>query len=1085
MQEWFIGGARAQLAPKELEAAERAGKEADLDAVLDREHRCSEHRLHPGGLVRRRELLERLRGRVLESLAPVVDASVVICPSCGQENPAASRFCGTCGAALAAESRPDVRKTVTIVFCDLVGSTVLGERSDPEVLREVMARYHAELRAIVERHGGTVEKFVGDAAMAIYGLPQVHEDDALRAVRAAVEMRDAVAAHGLEVRIGVNTGEVVAGTGETLATGDAVNVAARLEQAAGAGEVLIGAATERLARDSIRAETVTPLTLKGKSQPVPAFRVLELLDDVPAFTRRIDAPFVGRRDELEQLERVLATAVETREPQLATIVGPPGIGKSRLARELLGRVQGRIVVGRCLPYGEGITYWPLQEIASQVGDVRAALGQGSDAELAAVRIEAALGATDTPVSPEEIAWGARKLFEAIAATRPHVVVFDDTHWAEPALLDLIEYVAAFAQDVPLLCLCTARPDLFELRPTWTAPRPNSIVLTLEPLSEAESEALAEQLGDLPEGMRERIVEVAEGNPLFVEQLVAMQAESEGDELEVPPTLQALLAARIDRLAAPERAVVERGSVEGRLFHRGAVAALLPEPDRPAVGTHLLTLVRKELVRPDRATLPGDDGFRFGHILIRDAAYDAIPKRHRAALHERYADWLVSKLGGDAPDEIVGYHLEQAYRYGVELGAPDSALGARGSERLAAAARAARIRGDVSAQVNLWGRAADLAPDGAARPLLLVRHGLALHDAGDLAQAQAVLQEAVPLAREAGDGKAEWLGRLELADVGGHQQPDGARELMLREAHAAIAEGEAAGDEDVLARAWELLADAFSFGGQMDEYARALDEAVLHARRSGDLPLEARIVLRKAPYFVFGPGHVEEGLRFAGEVLEQLGHVPGAQGDALHVRGHMRARLGEFEEAFEDMIEFRQGSRELGRERQYASTSGCLWDVCLWAGDLERGEEALREGYELLERMGNKGLLSKAALELGDCVFRQGRIDEAERLSEIGEEVTAEDDVFGMAQWLTLRARVRTARGDLDGAEAFARRGVALPRNEFVELAAEARLALAEVLRLEGNPEASSWAAEALELYEGKGNLVGAARVREFLDAAQA
>ncbi|HUG65895.1 MAG TPA: adenylate/guanylate cyclase domain-containing protein, partial [Gaiellaceae bacterium] len=336
-----------------------------------------------------------------------------------------------------------MRKTVTVVFCDLVGSTALGESTDPEILRELMARYHAELRAILERHGGTVEKFVGDAAMAIFGLPQVHEDDALRAVRAAVEMRDAVSALGLQVHVGIDTGEIVAGTGETLATGDAVNVAARLEQAAGADEVLIGAATERLVREAVRAEAVGPLALKGKSEPVPAFRLLELLDAVPAYTRRIDAPFVGREEELEKLRDALATAVETRTPQLATIVGPPGIGKSRLARELLGRVEARVVVGRCIPYGEAITYWPLQEIAAQVGDLGPALRPAPDAELIAIRIEAALGVRETPVSPEEIAWGVRRLLETVASSGPLVVVFDDIHWAEPTFLDLIEYVAAF------------------------------------------------------------------------------------------------------------------------------------------------------------------------------------------------------------------------------------------------------------------------------------------------------------------------------------------------------------------------------------------------------------------------------------------------------------------------------------------------------------------------------------------------------------------------------------------------------------------------------------------------------------------
>ena len=1010
----------------------------------------------------------------------------MICPSCGQESPAGFRFCGACGAVFEAERQADVRKTVTIVFCDLVGSTALGERVDPEVLRELMTRYHAELRAILERHGGSVEKFVGDAAMAIFGLPQVHEDDALRAVRAAVEMRDAVGALGLNVRIGVNTGEVVAGTGETLATGDAVNVAARLEQAAGAGEVLIGSATERLVRASVRAEEVEPRALKGKSEPVRAFRALELVDDVPAFMRPIEAPFVGRKNELEQLERALASAVDARTPRLATIVGSPGIGKSRVVRELVERTHARVVVGRCLPYGEGITYWPFQEIASQVGDVRAALDGTPDAELAAVRIDAALGATDTPVSPEEIAWGARKLFEAMASTEPLVVVFDDIHWAEPALLDLVEYLVSFAQDVPLFVLCTARPDLSDVRPTWVAPAPYSILIALEALSGADSETLAEQLGKLPEATRERIVEVAEGNPLFVEQLVAMHVESGNGDLEVPPTLQALLAARIDRLAEPERAVVQRGSIEGRLFHRGTVVALLPEPERPEVGAHLLALVRRELIRPDRATLPGDDGFRFSHILIRDAAYEAIPKRRRATLHERFAGWLVERLGEEAPDEFVGYHLEQAHRYGAELGAADPALGGRAAGRLEAAARAARARGDVAAAVNLLGRAVELVPEGPARPGLLVQQGEVLCEAGELAEAEGVLEEGIALARAGVDERAEWLGRLELADVRGMHEPEGASEHLLHEARAALAAGEAAGDDAVLARAWQLVAEAHNAGGRVTERVRAQERAATHARRAGDLRLEADLVIWKAPYYIWGRGQVDEGLRFVDDVLESLGHVPGVRAFALHVRGHMRARLGEFDGGLEDVHEFRRGLRELRRETLYAISSGCVWDVCLWAGEWRRGEEALREGYEMLERMGNKAALSKIALELGDCVLRQGLIDEAERLSEIGEQVTPQEDVFCTSQWLTLRSRVRAARGDLAGAETFARRAIELPTaDEFLEFAADARLALAEALRLAGAAGVQEAATEALELYERKGNLVGAQRARAFLDAAGA
>jgi class 3 adenylate cyclase/tetratricopeptide (TPR) repeat protein len=1006
----------------------------------------------------------------------------VICPSCGRENPDGFSFCGACGAALAAESSGDVRKTVTIVFCDLVGSTALGERTDPEVLRDVMARYHAELRAILERHGGTVEKFVGDAAMAVFGLPLVHEDDALRAVRAAIEMRDAVATLGLEVRIGVNTGEVVAGTGETLATGDAVNVAARLEQAAGSGEILIGAATERLVRDAVQCEAIAPLVLKGKSEPVPSLRVVGLVDDVPAFTRPIHTPFVGRRDELAELESTLLTACETRTPQLTTIVGAPGIGKSRLARELLGRAQARVVVGRCLPYGEGITYWPLQEIASQVGDLRSAFGGEDDAELAAVRLEAALGVSDTPVSPEEIAWGVRRLLETMAQTRPLIAVFDDIHWAEPAFLDLIEYVASFAHDVAMLVLCTARPDLFELRPTWTAPKPNATLITLHALSEDDSELLVERLGDLPIERRERIVQAAEGNPLFVEQLVAMQAEG-GDALEVPPTLQALLSARIDRLGEQERAAAQRGSVEGRLFHRGAVAALSPELDRAAVGAHLLSLVRKELIRPDRATLPGDDAFRFGHILIRDAAYRAIPKRERAELHTRFADWLEATLGGDAPDEVVGYHLEQAYLYGGELGISDEDTGRRGAERLAAGARAAMARQDVAGAVNLLGRAVQLAPDAGTRPLLLVRLGEALAEADELDRSQAALEDGVALAQAVKDEHAEWLGRVRLGMVQMLLDPLGARERNFEEATAAVAAREAAGDHEVLATAWGRIAAIHSTRGETREYLQAFEQGLSHARQAGSLSLEVNLVAMRAPDFIWGPGRVDEGLQYADEIVDRLGHVPGVQQFALHLRAHMQARLGEFDGSLEAMGEYRRGVRELGKEREYAVTAGCVWDVCSWSGDWQHGEAALREAYELLERQGNRAFLSEVALDLGEAARRQGRLDETERLCEVAEELSASDDVGNQAQLSLLRARLWGARGNLDAAEATARRAAELAAGiGFVERSADAWLAIAEIHRARGDAEERFAANQALRLYEQKGNLVGAGWAREFLAA---
>jgi class 3 adenylate cyclase/tetratricopeptide (TPR) repeat protein len=1004
----------------------------------------------------------------------------VTCPSCGAENPPGFRFCGSCGAALA-EGRAEARKTVTVVFCDLVGSTALGERTDPEVLRDLMGRYHAELRTILERHGGTVEKFVGDAAMAVFGLPQVHEDDAVRAVRAAVEMRDSLEPLGLEVRIGVNTGEVVAGTGETLVTGDAVNVAARLEQTAGASEVLIGAGTEPLVRDAVRTEPVEPLTLKGKSEPVPAFRALELLDEVPAFTRPLETPFVGRVDELVQLDRALVTAVETRVPQLATVVGPPGIGKSRLARELLGRSDARIVVGRCLSYGEGITYWPLAEIVSQVGDIREALGDGADADLAARRIGVALGSADATAAPEEIAWGFRKLFEALAARQPLIVVLDDLHWAEPTLLDLVEYVAAFAHDVPLFVLCTAREELFERRPGWIAPKQSSVIVTLAPLPGGETETLVAELGDLSAEARAQIVDAAEGNPLFVEQLVAMRAESGDGDLEVPPTLQALLAARIDRLAEEERAVVECGSVEGRLFHRGAVAELIAETERGRVGGHLLTLVRKELIRPDRATMPGDDGYRFAHILVRDAAYEAIPKRQRAALHEQYAEWLIARLGTKAPDEIVGYHLEQSYRYEAELGAPDLALGGRAAKRLTAAARAARNRQDVHATLNFLNRAIDLAADGPARPGLLVARGDALATSRDLAAAQESFGEAARLARAAGDDHVEWLARLGLAFVRIRREPEGAAEAAIAEGSEAIASLEPVGDHEVLAWAWRAIGEAHLIRAEASEQKQALERGADHARAAGDLALELELVTMTGPPIIYGDVSVEDGMRYAEQLLERRDD-PAWRDFALHILGHLRARLGDFAQGRADMEAWRNRFREHGQEALFKMTASCVWDVCRLAEDWEGGERALREAYDLGERYEDRADLCTIAAHLGDALYRQGRIDEAERCSAVSEELGASDDLYNEAIWRGVRAKVFAARGDFTGAESLGREAVDIAdRTDYFELRADARLDLAEALRAAGShDDAATTAQEALEIYERKGNLVGARNARALL-----
>jgi class 3 adenylate cyclase/tetratricopeptide (TPR) repeat protein len=580
---------------------------------------------------------------------------MITCPSCGAENPTGFRFCGSCGAVLA-EAQParEVRKTVTVLFCDVVGSTALGERVDPEPLRRLMASYYDEMRTIVERHGGTVEKFIGDAVMAVFGVPQAHEDDALRAVRAAAEMHAAATPLELQIRIGINTGEVVTGEGETLVTGDAVNVAARLEQAAAAGETLIGGETLRLVRDAVETESTEAFELKGKAEPIEAHRVLAVDPDAPSFARRLDRPMVGRQRELERLLGDFEQSVKDRSCHMFTLLGQAGVGKSRLVRAFVAAVgdRARVLRGRCLHYGDGITYWPVVEVLLELGHDPQPVIAGS---------------------PAEAQLAFRKLLEEEAALQPVVVYFDDLQWAEPTFLDLVEHIADWSRDAPIFLLCAARPDLLDLRPAWGGGKLNASSLLLESLSPDESGVLVEQLleqVELDKIVRARIVEAAEGNPLFVEEMVAMVRDDGGDdEIIVPPTIHALLQARLDRLGGDERTVIERGAVEGKVFHRGAVLELAPEPVRPAVGTHLLGLVRKELIRPEQPTLPGDDAFRFRHLLIRDAAYESVPKEMRAKLHEQFAIWLDAHADLIEQDEIVGYHLEQAARYSEEIGSP--------------------------------------------------------------------------------------------------------------------------------------------------------------------------------------------------------------------------------------------------------------------------------------------------------------------------------------------------------------------------------------------------------------------------------
>jgi class 3 adenylate cyclase len=650
---------------------------------------------------------------------------VAVCAKCGRESPDDFGFCPFCGAPLQAAQPRQVRKFVSVLFCDLTGSTALGHRTDPEALRVMMRRYYDNARAVLEHHGGTVEKFVGDAVMAVFGIPVATEDDALRAVRAAVELRDAVQDLGLEARIGVNTGEVVAVEGDTLVIGDAVNVAARLEQSAAPGDVLLGETTANLVRDAVMTEPLE-LSLRGKPNPVTAYRLMTLDAAATGVARHLDRPMVGRKRELDRLAADFSDAAAWRTTRLFTLIGPAGVGKSRLVADFLTRVGDNATVarGRALSYGDGITYWPLVEILVQLG----------------IEPDRAISS-----SPPDTQLATRALFEEAARDRPLILVIDDLQWAEPPMLDLIEHVADWSRDVPILLLCIARPELLDRRPGWGGGKLNATSVLLEPLVAAEAEQLADLLLadlSLDAETRRRILAIAEGNPLFLEEMAALAREADG-AVRVPPTIRALLQARLDLLNDTERTVIERGAVEGKVFHRGSVTALAPPAARDGVPHQLVALVRKELLRPDHSQIAGDDAYRSRHLLIRDTAYDALPKEVRAELHESFADWVESVPALLEQDEIAGYHLERAVHYLRELASDDSRvtrLSTRAGSRLSAAGAAAYERGDLHAVCNLLGRAVAMLPPGRQRRQVIPDLVEALYQHGRPADTGALIQE---------------------------------------------------------------------------------------------------------------------------------------------------------------------------------------------------------------------------------------------------------------------------------------------------------------------------------------------------------
>ena len=1057
---------------------------------------------------------------------------MIPCPTCGTENPERAKFCSECAAPLTGGSTRQVRETrklVTILFADVAGSTALGERLDPETLRALMGRYFAIMQRIIEAHGGTVEKFIGDAVMAVFGVPVVHEDDALRAVRAAAGIRAALdrdeqptgLGQAIQFRIGLNTGEVFAGdpaSGQAFVTGDAVNVAARLEAATPPGTILLGQSTFRLVRDAVTVEPVERIEAKGKSAPLAAYRLLTVDPSRAGHIRRLDVPLIGRERELNGLEQAFRSAVGERSCQLFTVLGPAGIGKSRLVAEFTATVESEATVlrGRCLSYGEGITYWPIGEIVRTAAAIeeadrpdtaraklRATVDGQKDAEVLAARVASALGMSLEPAPQEEVFWAIRRLFEHLAVRRPLVIVIEDIHWAEPTLLDLLEHVADWSRDARILLLCPARPELLDTRSGWGGGKLNATTVLLEALgSDATTRLIAELPGGsaLSDDVADRVLTAAEGNPLFVEEMLRMLVDdgalvetADGRwtaadalaDVRIPASISALLTARLERLDRDERAVAERASVVGRVFERDAVTELTPEASHASVGPSLLALVRKELIRPDRSELTAGDAFSFRHILIRDAAYEETPKAERAVLHERFADWLERTIGERRAEygEIVGYHLEQAHRYRVELGETGealAALAARAGTHLAAAGGRAFDRGDMRAAVILLGRATDAFVVGSPARLNLVPDiAFALLSIGRAAEADGLLEVAIDEATAAGLTSLAIRADVEralLATLSVGPSPS-----SLETATRSIPVLEREGDDLGLARAYLLIAQAAWGAGQIEEAVAARTRAIDHATRAGDERTDRRVAFWGADFYGTSAA-IGAILRRETELARSPGD-PMQRAQALFSLAGLYAMRGRTDDARAAYRAVTETLDDLGA-RFWAAGSyeiGGLAEIIV--DHPEQAERWLDTGIARLESLGATGFLSTMRGMQSIAIARQGRSDEALSTADRAIHEGTDDDAWTWVYAQIGRAIALGRLGDLPGAVEAARNAV--QRTETTDWAIfhiEALLVLAEVLESAGDAlEAKDAAMHAFERSIAKQNLMGERHATRILE----
>jgi class 3 adenylate cyclase/tetratricopeptide (TPR) repeat protein len=970
------------------------------------------------------------------------------------------------------------RKLATVLFVDLVDSTSLVAASDPEIVRRRVTAFFEHVSECIERHGGTVEKFAGDAVMAAFGIPQAHEDDAERAIRAALAVRASASDGELQMRMGVESGEVVTEeTDSTFATGDAVNLAARLQQAAEPGQILVGPAAHRLTLGRVQVDELGPIDVRGREEPVWVWAALSADGRVPA--RVAVTPLVGREHELELLENTFARSVRDRRAHLFTVYGEPGVGKSRLTNEFLASLEGTTVLtGRCLPYGESITYWPLAEMVKGAADIAdddpldvaiEKLRDSCPAEAVAELLGLAIGVLEAvhgERSQQEISWAAREWAQLMAQTQPLVLVFEDIHWAEEPLLELIEHMTSWVRDGSLLILCLARPELLDVRSDWGGGRVRATSIELEPLGEADSELLIDALsedGSLAPETRRALLEKTEGNPLFLEEVMLTVAEFGEVEAAagIPDTLQALIAARIDRLCAESKAVLQRASVIGRTFWGSSLEHLSSGQDVAEPVEDLL--LRDLVVRESRSSLSNETAYRFKHVLIRDVAYASLSKSARANHHANFAEWLRERAG-DELLEIRAYHLEQAASLLAELdGAPPAELAQEAAATLQEAGRRALAREANQAARHSFLRAVEL-ESTLERRFLAAKAAWRLDDLPVVArEMEAVREEAV---RE-GNRRIEGSALTALAEMTLMRDADCTRARELADqALAALDPSEPAARFEAL----NVRANTAYWVGDLTDAERYLTEELEMARAAERKDLESIAFLERAQVLraKLELDEAELQLAQARDLAEQSGAVA-SRGWVLSSWGRIYLLQGQLEQAEEAAQEAKRLFSETGAVWAVAKALNLGAWVAWQRGDLMQADKRFRESIRLLKPLGDRAALCESQRGLAELLLERGRVEEAEGFALEARETVGQQDVSSQATTATSLAMVRAAQGRDDEAEELFRSAVdTVTGTDFREHLYEVLRPYAQFLRERGREE------EAERLEEQRAELFPAA-----------